>query len=63
MMNKHSNHIALGSGMMMISAWLIMNDLPNCWTSNNGKVTGTFNGHNIIYYDATKLTEGFAEVL
>jgi len=25
-------------------------------------VSGTFNGNNVIYYDATKLTDGFTEV-
>lgn len=39
------------------------NDLPKYWTSRSGTVTGTFNGHNIIYYDTTKTTDGYIEVL
>lgn len=39
------------------------NNLPQYWTSRAGKVTGTFNGHNIIYYDATAITSDFADVL
>lgn len=39
------------------------NDLPQYWTSRAGKVTGTFNGHNIIYCDATAITGNAAYVL
>lgn len=39
------------------------NDLPTYWTSRAGTVTGTFNGHNVIYYDATKITYDYIGVL
>lgn len=39
------------------------NNLPQYWTARSGTVTGTFNGHNIIYYDATKLTNGSIDAL
>lgn len=39
------------------------NNLPQYWTGRAGTVTGTFNGHNVIYYDATKLTISYANVL
>jgi len=39
------------------------NNLPQYWTAANGTVTGTFNGHNVFYSDATKLTDDFKEVL
>lgn len=39
------------------------NNLLQYWTARAGTVAGTFNGHNVIYYDATKLTDGFADVL
>ncbi|MEN8552099.1 hypothetical protein [Lactiplantibacillus plantarum] len=39
------------------------NDLPTYWISYAGTVSGTFNGHNVIYYDATTITDGFREVL
>lgn len=29
------------------------NNLPQYWTAANGTVTGTLNGHNVIYSDAT----------
>jgi len=32
------------------------NNLPQYWTSRAGTVTGTFNGHNVIYYDATTIS-------
>jgi len=39
------------------------NDLPKYWAARDGKVTGTFNGNNVIYYDATKLTSTSVDVL
>ncbi|MFV0979419.1 phage tail spike protein [Latilactobacillus sakei] len=39
------------------------NNLPQYWTSRAGTVTGTFNGHNVIYYDAKTITFRSAEVL
>ncbi|AUV60235.1 hypothetical protein [Lactobacillus phage Semele] len=39
------------------------NDLPTYWTSRAGTVNGTFNGHNVIYYDAKTITFSSAEVL
>lgn len=39
------------------------NNLPKYWTSRAGAVAGTFNGHNIIYYDAKNITFSSAEVL
>ncbi|WP_436644898.1 gp58-like family protein [Latilactobacillus sakei] len=38
------------------------NNLPKYWTAS-GTVTGTFNGHNIIYCDAKTITGDFSEVL
>jgi len=29
-------------------------NLPKYWTTMVGTVTGTFNGHNVVYYDARK---------
>lgn len=39
------------------------NDLPKYWISRAGTVSGTFNGHNVIYYDAKTITFSSAEVL
>lgn len=39
------------------------NNLPQYWTARAGKVTGTFNGHNVIYCDATAITGNAAYVL
>jgi len=39
------------------------NNLPQYWTLRDGTVTGTFNGHNVIYYDATNLTSDYVGVL
>jgi len=39
------------------------NNLPQYWTSRAGTVTGTFNGHNVIYYDAKAITGDFSDVL
>lgn len=39
------------------------NNLPQYWTSRAGTVTGTFNGHNVIYSDATQITNSFINVL
>ena len=41
------------------------NNLPQYWTLRDGTVTGTFNGHNVIYYDSTKFTHDYdyAQVL
>lgn len=39
------------------------NNLPQYWTSRAGTVNGTFNGHNVIYYDATTITGNFTNVL
>ena len=40
-----------------------LNNLPQYWTARAGTVTGTFNGHNVIYYDATAITSDSADVL
>lgn len=39
------------------------NNLPQYWTAANGTISGTFNGHNVFYCDATKLADGFTDVL
>jgi len=39
------------------------NNLPQYWISRAGTVSGTFNGHNIIYCDAKTITGDFSEVL
>jgi hypothetical protein len=39
------------------------NNLPQYWTARAGTVSGTFNGNNVIYYDAKTITFSFAEVL
>ena len=39
------------------------NNLPQYWKSRADKVAGTFNGNNIIYYDAQSITGNFADVL
>lgn len=39
------------------------NNLPQYWIARAGTVNGTFNGHNVIYYDAQTITNDFIEVL
>lgn len=39
------------------------NNLPQYWPLRAGTVTGTFNGHNVVYYDATTITFSNAGVL
>lgn len=39
------------------------NNLPQYWTAGTGTVSGTFSGHNVIYYDATQITGDYANVL
>lgn len=39
------------------------NNLPQYWPSRAGAVNGTFNGHNVYYYDATTITGDYTNVL
>ena len=39
------------------------NNFSQYWTVTNGIVSDTFNGHNVFYSDATKLTHDFTDVL
>lgn len=40
-----------------------LNNLPQYWTVIVGAVSGTFNGHNVVYYDAAAITYDYADVL
>ena len=39
------------------------NNPPQYWPRSVGTVSGTFSGHNVIYYDATNLTGSYADML